>query len=97
MSSSVSLAPSSKIENSVYLAFGVSIGLALFRWYSPSVFLDIRATVAVALLSGSLIGSFLFYIKLERIITIPLFYWYHYRNRKSMEQFIIRKRVIYTV
>ena len=67
--SSVSFYAGSKAENAAYLAFGISLGLALLRWLVPDAFGDLQTALSLAILCGSILGSLAFYLKPERVVT----------------------------
>lgn len=89
----VTLTPGSKAQNVVYVAFGLTLGLFLFRLLSPSIFSDIVATVRAALLAASILGALLYYARLERIWIWMYKRWIAHRNMSSLEQIIVMKRL----
>jgi hypothetical protein len=67
--STMSFSTGTKTENAVYLAFGVVLGLAAVRFWTPDLFLEPSSAIAAALLWGSLLGSIAFLLKLDRLVT----------------------------
>ncbi len=88
--STMSFSTGSKTENAVYLAFGVVLGLAVVRFWTPDLFLDSVNAITVALFWGSLLGSIAFFLKLDRVVTwlIKAHTLSKYRNK--LENLLIR-------
>ncbi len=87
--SSAPLYPESKTENAIYVAFGTTLGLGFMRWYTPDIFSDIVSAMAIALFLGSLVGSTLFYIKLERIVDWVVRRWIMRRYGDEICHFLV--------
>jgi hypothetical protein len=87
--SSAAIHPKSKTENAIYVAFGVTVGFSIVRWWAPSMFSDPLSAIGVAAFLGSLIGSVLFYSKPDRLVIIALRWSTFGRYHEEMERFIV--------
>jgi len=87
--STAPLYPESKTENAIYVAFGTTLGLGFMRWYTPDIFSDVVSALAIALFLGSLVGSTLFYIKLERIVDWIVRRWIMKKYGREVCQFLV--------
>ncbi|MHA2321889.1 MAG: hypothetical protein ACXACG_09565 [Candidatus Thorarchaeota archaeon] len=95
--STPTITPGAKAENAVYLAFGLTLGLYLYKVFDPDIFNDIRGLVAAAALSASLIGAVFFYVKMDRIMPWALQRITLRNEGQQMSQFLIYAKLYYNI
>lgn len=86
----------SKTENGIYLAFGATLSLFLMRLFTPSVFSDTTASIATALFWGSILGSLLFYVRLDRLVTWTIRRLIMWKYADSLMQYLLRFEILLT-